>query len=225
MNVLLVEDDQEIADFITRGLMQEGESVHHEKDARKGMLAASTMDFDVLIFDRLMPGMDGIDAIRILRQSQVNTPTIVLTALTETADRVAGLDAGADDYMVKPFAFSELYARLRALARRQPMQETVNELTLGDLVINRTTRQVTRAGQLLDLLPREYQILEYLVQNPNQLVTKTMLLEKVWGFSFDPKTSLVQTHVSRLRTKLDKPFSFDLIKTVRGSGYIISEHE
>ena len=224
MKILLVEDDNETAEFIKHGLEQQGETVQHEIDAKKGILAASTIEFDVIVFDRLLPSMDGLNAVKILREAQILTPVIMLTALSETSERVAGLNAGADDYMVKPFAFSELHARLKALARRQPMQEQVIELAIGDLLLNRTTRKVTRAGKTLDLLPREYQILEYLLQHPNQLITKTMLLEQVWGFSFDPKTSLVQTHVSRLRTKVDKPFSDDLIKTVRGSGYVISNN-
>lgn len=224
MKILLVEDDNETAEFIKHGLEQQSETVQHEIDAKKGILAASTIEFDVIVFDRLLPSMDGLNAVKILREAQILTPVIMLTALSETSERVAGLNAGADDYMVKPFAFSELHARLKALARRQPMQEQVIELAIGDLLLNRTTRKVTRAGKTLDLLPREYQILEYLLQHPNQLITKTMLLEQVWGFSFDPKTSLVQTHVSRLRTKVDKPFSDDLIKTVRGSGYVISNN-
>ena len=190
---------------------------------KQGLYRQRTSDFDVIIFDRLLPDMDGIDAIRVLRQSKLLTPIIVLTALAETAERVAGLDAGADDYLVKPFAFSELFARLKALARRQPLQPVNHQLQLGDLTVDRTTRKVTRSGQVISLLPREYQILEYLLLNHNQLITKTMLLENVWGFSFDPKTSLVQTHVSRLRGKLDKPFAYDLIKTVRGSGYLIND--
>ena len=222
MKVLLIEDDAEIAEFIKRGIEQCGGTVQHEKLARQGILLASTNNFDVVIFDRMLPDMDGIDAIRVLRQSNVLTPIIVLTAMADTFDRVKGLDAGADDYMVKPFAFTELHARLKALCRRQPMQTETLEFQLGDLLVNRTTRNVIRAGQAIDLLPREYKILEYLLQHEGELVTKTMLLEQVWGFSFDPKTSLVQTHVSRLRSKIDKPFSTDLIKTVRGSGYIIS---
>ena len=224
MKILLVEDDNETAEFIKHGLEQQSETVQHEIDAKKGILAASTIEFDVIVFDRLLPSMDGLNAVKILREAQILTPVIMLTALSETSERVAGLNAGADDYMVKPFAFSELHARLKALARRQPMQEQVIELAIGDLLLNRTTRKVIRAGKTLDLLPREYQILEYLLLHPNQLITKTMLLEQVWGFSFDPKTSLVQTHVSRLRTKVDKPFSDDLIKTVRGSGYVISNN-
>ncbi|CAH9058733.1 Transcriptional activator protein CzcR [Pseudoalteromonas sp. CIP111854] len=223
MKILLVEDDIDTAQFIIKCLEQNGDSVTHCTDAEQGMLNASIHSFDVIIFDRLLPGMDGLDAVRILRKSNVLTPIIMLTALSETAHRVAGLNVGADDYLVKPFAFSELYARLTALARRQPLLQQSSDLRLKDLTICRTTRKVTRGKTQIELLPKEYQILEYLILNKTQLVTKTMLLENVWGFHFDPKTSLVQTHVSRLRNKIDKPFSCELIKTVRGHGYIISE--
>ncbi|GLX85142.1 DNA-binding response regulator [Thalassotalea loyana] len=223
MNVLLIEDDIDTAQFISRGVSEQGDALTHTTQAKQGILFASTTDFDVIIFDRMLPDMDGIDAIKVLRSSGIDTPILVLTALAETADRVAGLDAGADDYLVKPFAFSELQARLRALTRRSPIKQANHILSIGDLTLDRTTQQCKRAGIVLDLMPREYKILEYLLMNANQLVTKTMLLEKVWGFSFDPQTSLVQTHVSRLRNKVDKPFSSDLIKTVRGSGYVISE--
>ena len=223
MNVLLIEDDIDTAEFIARGITEQGDALTHHESAKKGILTASTGEFDVIIFDRMLPDMDGIDAIKLLRGSGVETPILVLTALAETADRVAGLDAGADDYLVKPFAFSELMARLRALARRSPIKQINHLLKVGDLVLDRTTQQCSRAGVVLDLMPREYKILEFMMMNVNQLVTKTMLLEQVWGFSFDPQTSLVQTHVSRLRNKVDKPFTCDLIKTVRGSGYVISE--
>lgn len=222
MHILLVEDDPDTADFICAGLTQHNARVQHCSNAEQAMLSASATHFDVIIFDRLLPNMDGLDAVRILRASKVKTPIIMLTALSDTADRVAGLEAGADDYLVKPFAFAELYARLKALARRQPLRTDTQELSLGELTLNRTSRQVIRAGQEIELMPKEYQILEYMMQNPEQLITKTMLLEQVWGFSFDPKTSLVQTHVSRLRNKLDKPFAFDMIKTIRGSGYLLT---
>ncbi|BBN82140.1 DNA-binding response regulator [Pseudoalteromonas sp. A25] len=223
MNVLLVEDDFDTAQFISQGLEQQGNCVTHCSDAEQGMLKAATCPFDVIVFDCLLPKMNGVDAVRILRQSNVQTPIIMLTALGETADRVSGLNAGADDYLVKPFSFAELEARLHALTRRQPLLHTKLQLKVADLVVCRTTREVTRAGQKIELMPKEYQILEYLMLNASQLITKTMLLEKVWGFSFDPKTSLVQTHVSRLRNKIDKPFEQELIQTIRGCGYIISE--
>ena len=222
MNILLVEDNDETAGFIRRGLEEAGETVTHEVTAKAGLVTAAAQSFDVIVFDRLLPGMDGVDAVRVLRQSGVTTPIIMLTALAGIDDRVDGLEAGADDYLVKPFAFSELYARIRALSRRQPLAEDVTRLQVGDLIIERTTQTATRGGEVLDLLPREYRILEYLMQNEGQLVTRTMLLEKIWGYRFDPKTSLVQTHLSRLRAKVDKPFSTELIRTVRGSGYVIA---
>ncbi|MEM6485373.1 MAG: response regulator transcription factor [Pseudomonadota bacterium] len=221
MNILLVEDDEETASFICRGLREAGDAVTHLYDGRKGLLAATQAEYDTLVFDRLLPGMDGLDAVRVLRESHIETPIIMLTALAGIEDRVNGLEAGADDYLVKPFAFAELYARIRALCRRKPLLQEEHLLTVHDLTLDRTTQQVSRQGQLLELMPREYRILEYLMLNASQLVTRTMLLECVWGYNFDPKTSLVQTHVSRLRAKVDKPFDSDLIKTVRGSGYVL----
>lgn len=222
MNILFVEDNEETAAFVSRGLEEAGDTVTVVSDSKNGLLAAAAGRFDVIVFDRLLPGMDGLDAVRVLRQSGVTTPIIMLTALSGIDDRVDGLEAGADDYLVKPFAFSELHARIRALSRRQPLMEEVTRLQVGNLVMERTTQIATRDNHVLDLLPREYRILEYLMQNQGQLVTRTMLLEKIWGYKFDPKTSLVQTHLSRLRAKVDKPFDTELIRTVRGSGYVIS---
>ncbi|MEL6782577.1 MAG: response regulator transcription factor [Pseudomonadota bacterium] len=223
MHILLVEDNQETVAFICRGLEEAGDTVTVAISAQEGLLAAAAHSFDVVIFDRLLPGMDGLDAVRVLRQSGIVTPILMLTALDGIDDRVNGLEAGADDYLTKPFAFAELYARLRALARRQPLAEAeTTRLAVGDLVMERTTQAVTRAGERLDLLPREYRILEYLMLNEGQLVTRTMLLETVWGYRFDPKTSLVQTHLSRLRAKVDRPFETELIRTVRGAGYVLS---
>jgi two-component system OmpR family response regulator len=222
VQVLLVEDDEETAAFIERGLLEAGHSVTHDASANDGLISAAAKSFDVIVFDRLLPGMDGVDAVRVLRQSGVTTPILLLTALDGIDDRVKGLEAGADDYLVKPFAFAELYARLRALARRQPLVEETQRRQIADLVLERTTQLVTRAGQRLELLPREYRILDYLMAHEGQVVTRTMLLETIWGFQFDPKTSLVQTHVSRLRNKVDKPFAIELIHTVRGAGYVIS---
>ena len=218
-----MEDNEETLAFISRGLGEAGDAVTITTSAQGGLLAAAGHTFDVIIFDRLLPGMDGLDAVRVLRQSGIVTPILMLTALDGIDDRVNGLEAGADDYLTKPFAFAELYARLRALARRQPLAEAeTTRLVVGDLVLERTTQSVTRAGERLDLLPREYRILEYLMLNEGQLVTRTMLLETVWGYRFDPKTSLVQTHLSRLRAKVDRPFETELIRTVRGAGYVIA---
>lgn len=221
MHVLIVEDDLETGEFIQRGLQEAGDSAQHVTGADEALTLAPQQQFDAIVFDRLLPGMDGIDAVRLLREAKVETPMIMLTALSGIDDRVAGLEAGADDYMVKPFAFSELYARLQALLRRQPFNAEVSTLQAGDLVLNRTTQVVTRAGQPIELARREYRILELLLLNVGHVVTRTMLLDRVWGYGFDPRTSIVQTHVSRLRAKIDKPFDSELIRTVRGSGYVI----
>ncbi|MEO1660294.1 MAG: response regulator transcription factor [Pseudomonadota bacterium] len=223
MRILLVEDNQETVAFTSRGLEEAGDVVTVATSAQEGLLMAAAHAFDVIIFDRLLPGMDGLDAVRVLRQSGIETPILVLTALDGIDDRVNGLEAGADDYLTKPFAFAELYARLRALTRRQPLTEAeTTRIVVGDLVMERTNQVVTRAGMRLELLPREYRILEYLMLNEGQIVTRTMLLEKIWGYRFDPKTSLVQTHLSRLRAKVDRPFDTELIRTVRGAGYVLS---
>ena len=221
MHVLIVEDDLETGAFLTRGLNEAGETAEHVSTVDEALLLAPQQRFDAIVFDRLLPGMDGIDAVRVLRKANVETPIIMLTALSGIDDRVAGLEAGADDYMVKPFAFSELYARLQALLRRQPLAAEVTTLKVSDLVLDRTTQAVTRAGEPIELARREYKILELLMQNVGQVVTRTMLLERVWGYGFDPRTSIVQTHVSRLRAKIDKPYGAELIRTVRGSGYVI----
>ncbi len=221
MHVLIVEDDLETGEFLTRGLKEAGETAEHVSSVDEALLLAPQRRFDAIIFDRLLPGMDGIDAVRVLRKANVETPIIMLTALSGIDDRVAGLEAGADDYMVKPFAFSELYARLQALLRRQPLSAEVTVLKVADLMLDRTTQVVTRAGETVELARREYKILELLMQNVGQVVTRTMLLERVWGYGFDPRTSIVQTHVSRLRAKVDKPYGAELIRTVRGSGYVI----
>ena len=223
MRILLVEDNQETAAFISRGLEEAGDTVTTAETAQEGLLTAAAHSFDVIIFDRLLPGMDGLDAVRVLRRSGIVTPILMLTALDGSDDRVNGLEAGADDYLTKPFAFAELYARVRALARRQPLTDAgTTRIVIGDLVMDRTSQTVTRANERLDLLPREYKILEYLMLNEGNVVTRTMLLEKVWGYRFDPKTSLVQTHLSRLRAKVDRPFDTELIRTVRGAGYVLS---
>ena len=223
MKILLVEDDLETANFIIKGLKENGATIVHEQDCKSGIVSATQGEFDVLVFDRMLPDMDGKDAIRLLRETGNLSPIILLTAMTRIHDRVEGLEAGADDYMVKPFAFSEFYARVRALVRRPPIKERTTSYKVADLELDRVSHKVFRAGQELELLPREYKILEFLMENQGQVVTQTMLLEKIWGYNFNPRTSLVQTHVSRLRTKVDKPFNKELITTVRGSGYVIKD--
>ncbi|MEM6676629.1 MAG: response regulator transcription factor [Pseudomonadota bacterium] len=222
MRVLLVEDNAETAAFVVQGLSENGAAVEHRRTARDGLLAATDGDLDVIIFDRMLPGMDGLDAIRLLRASGVETPILILSARSGIDERVDGLSGGADDYLVKPFAFEELYARLKALHRRPPLAVEAAELAIDDLHLNRLTRTVMRGSTALELSPREFRILEYLMLNEGRVVTRTMLLERIWGYRFDPKTSLVHTHMSRLRGKVDRGFSVELIRTVRGSGYVIA---
>lgn len=223
MRVLLIEDDADTAAFILRGLREAGDVADHAATGRDGLFLASDGQYDVLVVDRLLPGIDGLEVVRLLRQTGVLTPVLFLTALGGLDDRVAGLDAGGDDYLAKPFAFTELAARLRALARRQPMGQASATVTLADLSVDRLTRRVERAGQVIELQPREYRLLDYLLQHAGEVVTRTMLLENVWEWHFEPKTSVVETHMSRLRAKLDKPFATELIRTVRGAGYVIAE--
>jgi two-component system OmpR family response regulator len=222
LKVLLIEDDDETAEFIQRGLKEEGSLVDRAATGRDGMFLAGDGDYDVLIVDRLLPGMDGLNVVRLLRQAAVTTPVLFLSALSGLDDRIGGLDAGGDDYLVKPFAFAELLARLRALVRRPPMAANGNLLQAADLVLDRLARRVERAGKGIELQPREFRLLEYLMEHQGEVVTRTMLLEHVWEYHFEPKTSVVETHMSRLRAKVDKPFDAELIRTVRGAGYVLS---
>ncbi|MEM9436256.1 MAG: response regulator transcription factor [Pseudomonadota bacterium] len=221
MKLLIVDDDTETRDYLARGLSEAGFSVTPFAEPRAAMLDLGAREYDAIVLDRMLPGMDGIDVLKLIRGARITTPVIMLTARSAIDDRVEGLEAGADDYLVKPFALTELVARLKTIARRPAMAEPENEISLGDLTLDRLTRAARRQGQDLDLSPLEFKLLDFLLQNPGTVVTKTMLLEKVWGYRFDPKTSLVQTHMSRLRAKLDKPFAADMIRTVRGSGYVI----
>ena len=223
MRILLIEDDALTADHIRSGLVERGHLVEHAVNGRDGMFLAGDGAYDVLIVDRLLPGTDGLSLVKLLRGAGIHTPVLFLTALGRIEDRVAGLDAGGDDYLVKPFAFSELVARLQALVRRPPVQDMATKLRVADLELDLLTRRVTRAGRPIDLQPRELRLLEYLLRHANQVVTRTMLLEHVWEFHFDPKTSVVETHVSRLRAKIDKPFGRELIRTVRGAGYVLGD--
>ncbi|TRY30890.1 response regulator transcription factor [Aliiglaciecola sp. M165] len=222
MKILLVEDNEETAAFIQHGFIKEGHEVMHTTRGDVGYEQAINGNYDILVFDRMLPELDGMTAVARIRKAGLDVPIIMLTAMSGINDRVEGLNAGADDYVVKPFAFEELYARVLAQLRRRQMDNASNVLRVGDLVLDRTTQDVTRGGQTIDLLPREYKILEYLMQHAGQIVTRKMLLEHVWGYKFDPKTSLVQTHVSRLRNRLDKPFEQDMITTHRGEGYVIN---
>ncbi len=219
MRVLVVEDDQETAEYICSSLSDLGHVVEHAGDGKSGFLSALDDDFDVMVIDRMLPGLDGLSLVKSIRSAGVASPIIFLSAMDGVNDRVDGLEAGADDYLVKPFAFSELSARLSALTRRPPIQAEETRLNLADLEIDLIRHTVVRGGVPIPLQPREFRLLVYLVRNAERVVTRTMLLEAVWDFHFDPKTNVVETHISRLRNKIDKPFDRPLIHTVRGSGY------
>ena len=224
MRLLIIEDDGQTAEWLAKGLRQGGHVVDIAADGRDGLFLASSGDYDVAVIDRLLPRMDGLSIVRTLRGAKNPLPILVLTALGETAERVEGLDAGADDYLTKPFAFSELIARLHALARRPPLATVETTLTVDDLTMDLVRRSVVRDGRTIDLQGREFQLLEYLMRNANRVVTRTMLLEHVWEFHFDPKTSVVETHISRLRAKVDRGFGHELIHTLRGMGYSVRGH-
>ena len=223
MKILLIEDDKKTGDYIITGLKEAAHSIDLAKDGYEGLILAKEGTYDLLIMDRMLPGLDGLSLLKTLRMAHCNTPILFLTTMCGIDDRVEGLNAGADDYLVKPFAFSELNARVNALLRRP--RETVEQkiLQTSELEINLLKRVVKRNGNLIDLQPTEFRLLEYLVRHVGQVVTRTMLLENVWEFHFDPKTNIVETHISRLRSKLNAGNKADLITTVRGSGYIIHE--
>jgi two-component system, OmpR family, response regulator len=221
MKILLLEDDPSVASHVMNGLKQMGHSVDCCTDGRDGVVQATTHLYDVLVVDRMVPGLDGLGLVKAIRAAKISTPVLFLTALGGVDDRVEGLQAGGDDYLVKPFAFSELVARIHALARRPPMLTAETVLRAGDLEMDLATRKVVRGGTRIDLQPREFRLLEVLMRNRGRVMTRTMLLERVWDFHFDPKTSVVETHISRLRSKIDKPFSKELIRTERGIGYVL----
>jgi two-component system OmpR family response regulator len=221
MKILLIEDDQPTAAFVEKGLRQAGHEVDHSGDGREGLVLATTVTYDAAVIDRMLPGLDGMALVKTLRGAGIKTPILFLTARGGIDDRVEGLEAGADDYLGKPFAFSELLARLNALARRPPIAGEATVLQAGDLVMDLVARKVRRGDQAIELMPREFKLLEVLMRNRGRLMTRTMLLERVWDFRFDPKSSIVETHVSRLRAKVDRPFDAPLIRTERGMGYIL----
>jgi two-component system OmpR family response regulator len=223
MKLLIVEDDKEGAAYLKKALTEAGHTVDHAAGGRDGLLLAAGEPYDVIVLDRMLPAMDGLAILRTIRASGVKTPVLLLTALGGIDDRVEGLEAGADDYLVKPFAFAELLARVNALARRPPSQDVFTELCVADLKLDLLRRTVTRAGRRIELQPREYQLLEYLMRHAGRVVTRTMLLESIWEFHFDPKTNIVETHMSRLRGKIDRGFAHELIHTVRGAGYVLRE--
>jgi two-component system OmpR family response regulator len=223
MRILLIEDDVETVSFVAAGLREEGHVVTCASDGRSGLLLASTQDFEVLIVDRMLPGLDGLSIVRTLRASQIQIPVLFLTTMSGIDDRVTGLNAGADDYLVKPFAFTELAARVRALGRRPQASAPETTLRVADLEMDLVRRSVRRAGQRILLQPREYRLLEYLMRHVEQVVTRTMLLENVWDYHFEPRTNIVESHLSRLRTKINKGFAPELIHTVRGAGYCLRD--
>lgn len=219
--MLVVEDDAETSQFIARGFKELGHEVSVCRDGREGLATASRGGFDVLIVDRMMPSMDGLAMVRRIRADDADTPILMLTAIGGIADRVEGLNAGTDDYLVKPFAFAELAARVQALARRTASRPETHRLVVGDITMDLHRRTVERSGRRILLQPREFTLLAELMRNPRRVMTRTMLLERVWDFDFDPKTNLVETHVSRLRSKLNEGFAEDAIETVRGAGYMM----
>ncbi|TCS54483.1 two-component system OmpR family response regulator [Primorskyibacter sedentarius] len=221
MKLLVVEDDEATGSYIARGLREEGQTVDLVVSGRDALLLATSNTYDVLIVDRMIPDVDGMTLVKTLRGAGNQTPVLFLTSLGSVEDRIDGLNAGGDDYLTKPFVFGELSARVAALARRPQVVVHETSLDVGDLHMDLLTRKVNRAGRNIDLLPREFALLEHLVRRKGRIQTRTMLLESVWDISFDPKTNLVETHISRLRTKVDKPFTTKLIKTVRGAGYRI----
>jgi two-component system OmpR family response regulator len=221
VRILVVEDDKDVASFIRNGLMQAGCNVDHADNGKDGLFLATTESYDALVVDRMLPGVDGLTLIRTLRASNNKTPVLILSALGEVDDRVKGLKAGGDDYLVKPFAFSELLARLEALERRAKSGSDAPSTVLkaADLEMDLLRREVRRGGQSIDLQPREFQLLEFLLRHAGQVVTRTMLLEGVWDYHFDPQTNVIDVHVSRLRSKIDRGFDRPLLHTVRGVGY------
>ncbi len=222
MRILLVEDDRDVAGFVVKGLREAGHVVEHSENGRDGLFLAASENFDAIVLDRMLPGgVDGLRLLETLRAQDNHTPVLFLSALAQVDDRVKGLKAGGDDYLTKPFAFAELLARVEGLARRGKGEGPATKLMTGDLEMDLLSRGVKRAGQKIDLQPREFRLLEYLMRHAGQVVTRTMLLEGVWDYHFDPQTNVIDVHVSRLRQKVDKPFASPLIHTVRNAGYML----
>jgi two-component system OmpR family response regulator len=222
--VLVIEDDAEAARFLVKGLTESGYVVDHAEDGTNGLFLASNQPYDVLVVDRMLPGLDGLTIIEALRKNGIVTPALILSAKGQVPDRVAGLKAGADDYLAKPFAFAELLARIEALIRRGRAPTEVTRLQVADLEMDLLTHAVARGGTPIELQPREFRVLEYLMRHAGQVVTRTMLLESVWDYNFDPQTNVVDVHISRLRQKIDRDFDEPLLHTVRGAGYRLAEN-
>lgn len=223
MKILLVEDDRRTAEFIIKGLKQEGYTVEHAADGLDGLFRAATEDYDLLIMDVMLPKLDGFSVIEELRRKKIITPIIVLSARASVDDRIKGLQTGGDDYLVKPFAFSELLARIQALLRRVGNQAEPTTLQVGELRIELLSHKVFRGEDRIDIQPLEYALLEYLMRNAGRVVSKTMIMEHVWEYNFDPQTNIVETRICRLRDKIDRPYKTALIHTVRGFGYVLEE--
>lgn len=219
MHVLVVEDDERVAGHVVKGLKGEGWLVDHVADGRQALFQVAAETYDVIVLDRMLPNVDGLKILQTMRASGDSTPVLILSALGDVDNRVKGLRAGGDDYLAKPFAFSELLARVEALSRRKGVVQETTELSLADLEMNLLTRTVTRRGQAIDLTTREFSLLEYMLRNAGRVVSRSMLLEAVWDYNFDPQTNIIDQHVSRLRQKIDKDFDPPLLQTIRGMGY------
>jgi two-component system OmpR family response regulator len=224
VRILVVEDDDTVRSYIVKGLQEHGHTAEQADCGRDGLFMATTESFDAIVLDRMLPAPDGLTILKTLRASDVQTPVLILSALGEVNERVKGLRTGGDDYLVKPFQFSELLARIEVIARRNaPRQATETDYKIADLHLDLIKRRVTKSGEPVDLKPREFRLLEYMMQHKGQLVTRTMLLEQVWDYHFDPETNVVDVHISRIRSKIDNPDEESLITTVRGSGYILRD--
>ncbi len=221
MRILVVEDDKGTARFIKKGLSEEGFMVDVVSGGEEGLFMATTEIYDLIILDVMLPEISGFEVISDIRQKGVSTPVLFLTAKDEKEDIIHGLDLGADDYLVKPFAFAELMARIRAVLRRGQISDQTQKLIIGDLVLDRVTRQARRDDKIIELTAKEFQLLEYMMRNTGHILTKTMILDRVWGYDFDTQSNIIEVHVNRLRAKVDKDFSTKLIHTVRGVGYVI----
>jgi two-component system OmpR family response regulator len=224
MRILLIEDDRKIASFVGKGLKEAGFAVEHEPDGEGGLHRALTDSFDAAIVDLMLPGRDGLSIIEELRKRKINLPVIILSAKRSVDDRVRGFQTGSDDYLTKPFAFSELLARVQALIRRASGTPEPVTLKYEDLSLNLLTREVARGGRKIDLQPREFALLEYLLRNAGKVVSKTMIMERVWDYNFDPQTNVVEARICRLRDKVDKDFAVKLIHTIRGAGYVLRKN-
>ena len=221
--ILIIEDDAETVAYLTRGLLQEGHVVERAANGPDGLFLATDGTFDLIILDRMVPQLDGLSVLRALRAAKIETPVLILSALASVGDRIEGLDSGSDDYLTKPFSFAELLARVNALLRRREVRVAADpRLTIGDLEIDPMARTVKRGGRKIDLKPREYLLLEYFARNEGRVVTRTMLLEQVWDYHFDPGTNVIDVHVSRLRRKLEEGHDKPLLHTVRGAGYMLA---